>query len=197
MSNRSADLDLPEIPVGAHLERAPGWVPLDAPIFPPIPLARPPNNSVGKVRVRAPASNDERASEQARYLIPPELSASSEVRVEVRQQWEGAVESIENGEFEAILTDLTDKSRPAEYATFSVDELSDDDRRLLQVGAVFYWTIGYETDRRDGGRRGFTAVRFRRIPAWSRREVDAMYTKADALLASLEDDDTTLIASAG
>jgi hypothetical protein len=58
----------------------------------------------------------------------------------VAATWEGVVEELGDAELVARLYDLTDPSREPEVATFSLDELSDDDLPLAKPGAVFYWS---------------------------------------------------------
>ena len=88
------------------------------------------------------------------------------------QQWECVVsKEPENGSFVAVLRDLTDRSRPEEQATFSVDQVSQVDRSLVVPGGVFYWSIGYE-DTPAGQRKTESILRFRRLPAWSRRDLE-------------------------
>jgi hypothetical protein len=88
------------------------------------------------------------------------------------QQWEGVVSSEpKNENFVAVLRDLTDRSRPEEQATFAVDQVSPVDRSLIVPGGVFYWSIGYE-DTLAGQRKTESILRFRRLPAWSRRDLE-------------------------
>lgn len=91
------------------------------------------------------------------------------------QGWEGVVEEVSDRTFTARLFDL---SRPEieEVAEFEVAEVFEDDRSLLEPGAVFYWDIGYlET---PGGRRRASEIRFRRLPAWTQEELDAAKKEA-------------------
>ena len=85
------------------------------------------------------------------------------------QKWEGVVTEVENDVFHARLLDLTDNS-PEEEADFSVEEVSEDDRKLLKLGAVFYWSLGYLTTG-TGQVIRTSIVKFRRLPAWTETEV--------------------------
>ncbi len=93
-----------------------------------------------------------------------------EERFDLREQWEGAIQEIQGDEVVVVLRDLTDPSRPEEEAVIGSDEISDDDRPLVSPGAIFYWSIGYRTSR-SGQVERVSAIRFRRLPAWSRRDV--------------------------
>lgn len=86
---------------------------------------------------------------------------------EVLQDWEGVVERIEDDIFVARLRDMTaNEVYPGEIAELPVGDVSEDDRELLQVGAVFYMTVGYYV-RASGRRERFGRVVFRRLPGWT------------------------------
>ena len=94
------------------------------------------------------------------------------------QEWEGEVVSVSGNEFVAYLHDLTQES-PREEASFQIDEVSEEDRTLIRTGAVFYWIIGYKTAR--GQRTTESFLRFRRLPAWSKRDLDRRDERAAVL----------------
>lgn len=82
------------------------------------------------------------------------------------QEWEGVVERIEGDIFVARLRDMTaDEVYPGEIAELPVADVSEDDRELLRVGAVFYMTVGYYVWA-DGRRERFGRVVFRRLTGW-------------------------------
>lgn len=81
------------------------------------------------------------------------------------QKWEGRVNAVGEGHFEATLADLTGDG-PAEEAAFDLDEVSPQDRALVKPGAVFYWSVGYR-DAVKGQRTRESIIRFRRLPRWS------------------------------
>ncbi len=85
------------------------------------------------------------------------------------QKWEGVVIAVEKDIFQARLLDLTDEN-PEEQAEFLIEEISDDDRELLRPGAVFYWSLGYLTTG-TGQRIRTSIVKFRRLPAWTERDM--------------------------
>ncbi len=96
------------------------------------------------------------------------------------QQWRGTVTTIGESEFDAELRDLTDRARVREAAAFRFDELSDGDQDLVQIGAVFYWSIGYElTPTRQ--RKLVATIIFRRLPAWTKRQLDAVKARANEI----------------
>lgn len=108
------------------------------------------------------------------------LQAREGVRFEVLQQWEGTVfEVLPAGEFTAVLRERQAES-PEEMATFSVDQVSADDLKLLAPGAVFYWSIGYET-KPSGQRTLVSKIRLRRLPVWTRRDLKRVEERAKSL----------------
>ena len=86
---------------------------------------------------------------------------------EVLQDWEGIVETIEDGTFTALLRDLTRyETRPHEMADFSIEDISKDDRELLEPGAIFFFTVGRST-KPNGQQERFARIEFRRLPVWT------------------------------
>lgn len=92
---------------------------------------------------------------------------------------EGIVLSISEKHFTAKLVDLEHKA-PNEIADFPFDEISDDDKSLLKEGSVFYWNIGFKL-LPTGQKERSSLIRFRRLPAWSRREIESAHKKAEEL----------------
>ncbi len=107
------------------------------------------------------------------------------------QKWEGIVVEVGKEVFYARLYDLTSEN-PEEEAEFSIDEVSEEDRELLKAGAVFYWSIGYFTTR-TGQRLRTSIIKFRRLPAWTEREIKAAKERAIELrrIIGLEVEKTT------
>ena len=94
------------------------------------------------------------------------------------QKWEGAVLSVTKDAFSARLVDQTNPN-PEEEAEFSIDELDPDDLELLEPGAIFYWNIGY-LDKKSGRIR-ISDIRFRRLPAWTERDLKEAEIAAEEL----------------
>lgn len=94
--------------------------------------------------------------------------------------WECTVESVGESTFVATLRSLLDDHSGEKDAEIPVDEVGEDDRELLAPGAVFYWTIGYDISP-AGTRRRASAIKFRRLPAWSKRDIRRVEQRAQAL----------------
>lgn len=104
------------------------------------------------------------------------------------QKWEGIVIEVKKDIFLARLHDLT-KENPEEEAEFPLEEISPEDKKLLQPGAIFYWNIGY-LDSRTGQRKRESIIRFRRIPAWREEEIEVAKQEAQALLKLISEVDS-------
>lgn len=119
------------------------------------------------------------------YRPKPILLRTSNLRPQDRfvslQKWEGVVLAIEQDSFLARLLDLS-QGTSEEEGEFSIDDVSEEDRLLLKPGAIFYWNIGYH-DSRTGQRRKVSEIRFRRLPAWTAREIEAAEREARRLRA--------------
>ncbi len=156
---------------------APLWVVTEPSSVKPLPVQ---NEAELRSRVPSAASNvmfeAPRAVLLSKYKVelPP-------ARFEVRQQWEGTVLEVGDAEFIASLLDRTDRMQAEEQATFSLDEVPDEDREFVVAGGVFYWSIGYELSR-GGQKRSVSEIRFRRLPAWTKGELEAVRRETEELL---------------
>jgi hypothetical protein len=99
------------------------------------------------------------------------------------QKWEGVVLEVWEDAFLARLVDLT-RPGPDEEAEFPLDEISEEDRPLVRPGAIFYWNIGYH-DSSSGQRTRASIIRFRRLPAWRREEIEAARLEAERIRESI------------
>jgi len=99
---------------------------------------------------------------------------------EVLQKWEGVVTSVGTDSFVARLKDLSFYSDEDEEAEFPIEEISQADIALLAPGAVFYWCVGY-WDTVIGQRRRASEIRFRRLPTWSKMQLQKARKEAEEL----------------
>jgi hypothetical protein len=99
------------------------------------------------------------------------------------QKWEGVVLEVLSDSFLTRLVDLT-RTGPDEEAEFPLDEVSEEDRPLIRPGAIFYWNIGYHNSY-SGQRTRTSIIRFRRLPAWTREEIEAAKREAERLGKSI------------
>lgn len=92
------------------------------------------------------------------------------------QKWQGVVLSVEKEFFSAKLINLTDTGYDEE-AEFPIEEITYEDIELIKPGAIFYWSIGYHHSR-SGQRTRFSQIRFRRLPSWSKEELETAKSEA-------------------
>ena len=102
------------------------------------------------------------------------------------QEWEGYVTQIGDEEFQARVIDLTAGDDIAkEEASFLIEDLTEDDRKLLVIGGVFRWILGYQRFGK-GPKQRVSQIVFRRIPAWTRRDEQRAERFADRMEQALE-----------
>jgi hypothetical protein len=84
-------------------------------------------------------------------------------------KWRGRVLEINGSTFRVLLSSLSG-GEPDKEAEIKIEEIDNEDRHLLQEGAAFYWSVGYED--RPSGRKRASVLRFARVSPWSPRELD-------------------------
>jgi hypothetical protein len=94
------------------------------------------------------------------------------------QRWEGYVLDVTEDSFRARLMTIEGEG-PTQEAEILLEELVQEDRKLVEPGAVFYWSIGYLD--RPSGRLRISSIRFRRLPAWTSRELEKARAEAKEL----------------
>ena len=121
-------------------------------------------------------------------FVPPSPAAminhAAEIDAAVIQLWEGLVLEIDaaNDLMQVLLTSKLGQI-PDHTAEIELQWVSDQDRDLVVPGAVFYLTLYKQT--RRGSIQNSQELRFRRRPAWSKRQVQGIYSDADLMLAKM------------
>lgn len=92
------------------------------------------------------------------------------------QRWEGTVLESSEETFIARLHDLSSDG-PDEEVELLIEDVPDEDRPLVEPGAVFYWSIGHLI-KPSGERPRISNLRFRRLPVWSASELKAARKRA-------------------
>jgi len=108
--------------------------------------------------------------------LPPPMKSDSEIFLSL-QSWEGIVLNVEEDNFKARLLDRSGKGLDLE-AEFIKDEVSSSDISLIEKGAVFYWDIGY-IETKWGQRIRSSIITFRRLPAWTQKDISTAELKAN------------------
>lgn len=114
-----------------------------------------------------------------KLVVPPPLTISTE-RFNLLQLWEGVIEEVRDDAILVTLIDQTNRNYPEEEAEISIAEIPEGDRYLVQLGAVFYWSIGYK-EGPGQPRERVSRIRLRRLPAWSKRDIESARANAQEL----------------
>ncbi len=92
----------------------------------------------------------------------------------VKHQWEGCITKVLEKKF---LADLVNEDEDELIAEFDIDDVSEDDKELIQVNNIFYWSIGHRTT--QGNQRiNEEIIIFRRLPAWRKFDINKPSEKA-------------------
>ncbi len=106
----------------------------------------------------------------SRYLPFAPVAYQSRETFRTIQKWEGYVLEVFEETFLARLTRLEGEG-PDQEAEIYLEDLDNPDRALVTPGAVFYWSIGYLD--KPSGRIRASIIRFRRLPGWTKAEIEA------------------------
>jgi hypothetical protein len=105
---------------------------------------------------------------------PPAPKTAGDV-YELREKFDGVVLSVGQDNFEARLFPSEASDEPVE-TEFSKDDLSIEDRALLEPGTMFVLTIGYRTS--GSSRRRESYFYLRRMPAMTDEQVSQASVRA-------------------
>jgi len=101
------------------------------------------------------------------------------------QQWEGYVTDVRDDEFTGLLVDVTmGNTETEEEVDIAYEEISNHDRNLIELGAVFTWSIGYLTQGNTKSR--ISRVVFTNLPAFTSREIKEASDEAISLGQSIK-----------
>ena len=130
----------------------------------------------------APMTQDD--APEVGSIIPRYKAYKSTENFIVRQKWEGYITDTSDDVFTARLRSLSGAADKLE-AEIYLDELDQDDRQLVEPGAIFYWSIGYL----DGpsGRRRTSIIRFKRVPRLTDVQLADIESSASELSDLLSD----------
>ncbi len=101
------------------------------------------------------------------------------------QKWEGYVVEVDRDTFRARLAPIVGEGSDQE-AEIYMEEVAPADRGLIEPGAVFYWSIGYFD--RPSGRLRASMLRFRRLPVWTKHDLELADAEAHRLKGLFDGD---------
>jgi hypothetical protein len=85
------------------------------------------------------------------------------------QNWRGVISQMNATSFVARLEDLT-KGGTDELGEFDFSDISDDDKKLIRVGAIFYWSVGLYMEHGQIAKR--SDIRFQRLILLDEDDID-------------------------
>ena len=147
--------------------------------FQPEDILCAPNHRVGDgTEMASPGGTSDAVRVELHNFRPMARIAPEEgrERFQALQKWHGHVLEVREDTFVARLTPTAGEG-PEQEAELYVEEVAADDRWLIEPGAVFYWSIGYLD--RPSGRLRVSILRFRRLPAWTYRELSSARQRAN------------------
>ncbi|WP_340105397.1 hypothetical protein [Rhodohalobacter sp. 8-1] len=99
------------------------------------------------------------------------------------QKWKGHVTKVKDESFEARLIDLTNGGAD-EFAEFSIFDISENERESLEIGKIFYWSIG----RKEylGQIEKSSRIRFQKVIKWDLSLVNKVNSKVAEYLKAPE-----------
>lgn len=125
------------------------------------------------------------AKQQQVFVPPPKniLAFINRNHFSQSQNWIGYVIEINKETFRAKVEDAYESSGTYEEVEFDLMDVEDEDKELLSIGSVFYWSIGYEY--RKGTKSKQSMLRFKRLPKWNTTDIDSAKDLADDLYKNL------------
>jgi len=103
----------------------------------------------------------------------------------VIQLWEGKVLRVD---YELAVMEVSLEAKmgsiPPHSAEIELQWVSDQDRDLVEPGAVFYLTLFKRT--KHGSIENTQELRFRRLPAWTRQQVARVHEDAARLMTKMK-----------
>ena len=98
------------------------------------------------------------------------------------QRWVGHVIEIKNNQFKARLEDLTQPGT-SELGLFDIEDTFDE-KEMIKLGAIFYFSIGYEVRRGQYTKQRF--LRFQRLSEWTVTDYDNAIDRAARIESNLK-----------
>lgn len=100
------------------------------------------------------------------------------------QKWIGHVLDIDEFSFTARIDELNRTNDIYETAEFNKSEISSEDLKLLEIGAIFYWNVGYSVE--NGQKKKESIVMFKRDREWSEDDFNLAIDQANDLYSKLK-----------
>lgn len=99
------------------------------------------------------------------------------------QKWIGYIVRLKTDSFIAKLEDINNPNT-YEIGEFEFREISPEDKELISLGTVFYWSIGYANY--NGQVKKESIIRFKRTAGWKEDDVDFVADRSSRLDSELK-----------
>ena len=99
------------------------------------------------------------------------------------QRWIGYVISKTDKKFTAKLEDITNPGT-FEIGIFDIKDDASDEKEMIQIGAVFYLSVGYDVSRGTNAKQKL--IRFQRLSEWTESDFDIALDRADRIASNLQ-----------
>lgn len=134
------------------------------------------NNSTTEPDLLSPTAN--KKNDFIKKIRTPKKNYSEKCgSSQILSKWIGIVTQINDDVFMGKLRNLAINEGFINEAEFTVSELQEDDKELLEIGAVFYWYIGYMTTY-GGTRTKISLLKFQRLPQWQKSQINKIKEEA-------------------
>ncbi|TNH37577.1 hypothetical protein [Paracoccus haeundaensis] len=106
-------------------------------------------------------------------------------------EWEGYVVHVDSEKFVVNLSDVHDEEGSVtDQAEFDLKELPEADQRRIETGSIVRWLVGLEILPNDQRQR-VSRVHLRRLPVFTKHDVDSALEEAMSILQGMEMDDAS------
>jgi len=121
------------------------------------------------------------------FYFPQQLNAkrisASLNHTQNTQRWIGYVVSKTDQKFKAKLEDISNPGT-FEIGVFDIKDDAPDEQELIQVGAVFYLSVGYDVSRGTNVKQKL--IRFQRLSEWTENDFNHVMDRADRIASNLQ-----------
>jgi hypothetical protein len=100
----------------------------------------------------------------------PKTESAPQRGFKLLQEWFGTVTEINSNTFTAVISDRTNPENTDELVVLDLSEVPEDDVKILRLGSLFYWSVGYE-DSPGIPRQRVSRIRLQRLPGLTVREI--------------------------
>ncbi len=120
------------------------------------------------------------------FLVPEMVYSKKQAASHdlIIEEWEGCIKDIDETSFKADLRQKNSNISETIEADFSISDIPEDERHLIELGMIFYWYIRKEVKRSGTISKG-ESLMFRRMPSWKNFDLNKATKKSDEFFSYL------------